>query len=118
MVSRAGVITSSTSAHRNLGDRRIGAIAALLVMQAAAGAAQSTQAAGPVRAHMTVDAEPSCATVAALAEQVHERSQRIEFVSDASHIPRLRIVIGAAPAPDRVAVLSVQWPDGQRSERR
>lgn len=119
MVSRAGVITSWTSAYPNLGDLRICEIAAFaMLMQAAAGAAQSMQAADPVRASMTVDAEEACATAAALAEQVHERSRRIEFVDDAGDVPSLRIAISAAGARDRVAVLSVQWPDGQRSERR
>lgn len=107
MVSRSRVTTS---------DMRMGGAAALLVMlHVATSAAQPPPP--PVRAYLHVDAEEACAT-AALAQRVRERSQRIELVEDAGDVPRLYVSIGAAGARDRVALLSVQWPDGQRSERR
>jgi hypothetical protein len=109
MVSRSRVTTS---------DMRRGVAAALLVLlHVTAGAAQSSQAETKVRAYLQVDAEESCATEV-LAQRVRERSPRIELVEEAGDVPRLHVSIRVASAGDRVAVLSVQWPDSTRSERR
>ncbi len=116
MVSRAKVITSWTTLSRNLGLGALVVLASIALPTLVGAQAQAT-AAEPVRVHLTLEAEPHCATQATLREQVRARSQRIAFVDDAVGAPRMRVAIGGAAAGDRVAQLSVEWPDGKRSER-
>jgi hypothetical protein len=104
--------TSPPTTRRPL--RSLGAVL-LLFVPIARGAAQAPDS---VRVHVSVAAEPQCATPEAIAEQVRRRSQRIEFVADTSEVPHLRVTIGGAGGRDRVAELAVEWPDGRRSERR
>jgi hypothetical protein len=104
--------------YRKIGYGLLGLAALALTLHARRAAAQSAAQPESVRVSVTVEADAGCATAAALAEQVHARSQRIEFVEDTGDIPRLRVAIGAPVARERVAELSVRWPDGRHSERR
>jgi hypothetical protein len=115
MVSRARVISSRTATHRNIGYGVIAALATIALAPRVG--AQPTPRPARVQAHLTVDADEECATAAAVAARVHQRSRRIEFVSQPNGIPSLRVAIRAGSAGDRVAELAVQWPDGRRSER-
>ncbi len=115
MVSRARVISSRTATHRNIGYGVIAALATIALAPRVG--AQPTPRPARVQAHLTVDADEECATAAAVAARVQQRSRRIEFVSQPNGIPSLRVAIRAGGAGDRVAELAVQWPDGRRSER-
>lgn len=88
----------------------------MLLGRVAHAAAQSPPE--PVRVHVSVEADPQCATPATIAAQVRKRSQRIELVGDTSDVPHLRVAIGAGEGRDRVAELVLSWPDGRRAERR
>jgi hypothetical protein len=115
MVSRARVISSRTATHRKIGYGVIAAFATIALAPRAG--AQPAPRPARVQAHLTVDADEECASAAAVAARVQQRSRRIEFVSHTDGIPSLRVAIRAGGAGDRVAELAVQWPDGRRSER-
>ena len=124
MLSRAQVITSGNALSRNLGYGGLGVLGVLgalvlgsSVVRAAPSGGQAPQSAAKdaVRVALTVEADARCATTAAL---VRARSPRIEPVADSPGVPRIVVAIGGATAGDRVAELSVAWPDGRRSERR
>ncbi len=115
MVVAVGSMMNGAWTRRNSGQRLLCA-AALAVLGGGAAGAQGQSPAIP--AHLTVRAEPECATAGAVAERVRVRSPRIGFVDDASGVPRLLVTVRQDGADRRVFELSVQWPDGRRAERR
>jgi hypothetical protein len=100
---------------QGLVDRR--AVIVLHVMGWFVSAQAAAQSAEPARAALQVRAPAGCLEQSAIVSQVRARSQRIEFVAQASDVPLL--VVDAQPKPrGAVAVeLTVNWPDTRKSRR-
>jgi len=95
---------------------------AALIGWAIAGTSGTTVAAeasppATVRAHLEIVAAADCATFAAIAARVGERSTRIRFVDALTEVPALRGRIGPSKGAGVFAELTVVQPTGRQSRR-